>query len=309
MSDCDDVDFERANLDDSIGFRAGGERDVFAFGPLRIVGGGDGTISQTEYNGSQRDFALMSAMATGGADVEFHGFRAGFRAGAGPYVTTDGRAGASWQREASIEIPLRAGAALRIAQRRSSLHVTETALMVMATAEPPRTPSPWEFSVAAGTTTPGRGPGGSLDLHETGWQRLTALRDWRSSTQLALTYTSTAHESSLFSDYRGYGGNQRGKTINGFGVGVVRSFEATARLSARFGAGLEAADWKDDYPLLVTRNQRSVRGGIEGAITASGALRFRVHPGLAIEALAQQLYWNGLHLGETRWGLGIALTR
>jgi hypothetical protein len=310
MNDCDDVDFRRANLDDSIGFRFGSERDFFNLGPLRVVGGADGSISQTEYNGSQRDFALMTGVAVGGADVDFYGFRFGFRAGAGPYVTSDGRTGASWQREASIDIPVRAGAAVRLSQRRSSLRVTETALMVMATSETAHARSPWEFSVAAGTTKPGRGPGGSLDLHQTGWQRLTVLRDWRSpSTQVAFTYTSTAQESRLYSDYRGYGGNQRGKTINGFGVGFIRSFDATANLSARLGAGIEVADWTDRYPLLVERHQQPMYGGIEDAITASGAVRYRFHPGLAFEATAQQVYWRALRLSEARWGIGIALTR
>ena len=45
---CNPIDFTRANLDNSIGFRFGRERDLFEFGPMSIVGGTDASISHTE---------------------------------------------------------------------------------------------------------------------------------------------------------------------------------------------------------------------------------------------------------------------
>jgi len=317
--DCNTVDFERANLDDSIGFRAGAERDLLAKGPLRITAGGDVGISHTEYNLSQTDFALLNAMLVTGADFQMRGIRAGVRVGGGAFTTTDHQGGIAWEDELSLSVPVRAGAALRLSRRRStytrqgrdeSVPATETALMLVATSEAPNGRSPWEFSVAAGTTTPGRGPGDSLALHKTAWQRLTVLHDLKSpSTQFALTWTSTAQESGLLSDFRGYGGNERGKTINGLGFGLVRSVAATENLSARFSGGIEVADWGDPYPLLVSHNLQTLHAGVEGALTAAGALRYGLRPGLSAEAGVQQVYWNRLHLGETRWGIGIALTR
>lgn len=90
---------------------------------------------------------------------------------------------------------------------------------------------------------------------------------------------------------------------------MQHSVAATGNLSAHYGAGIEVADWRDPYPLLVSRNQQPLRGGIEGALTASGALRYRLRRGLSLEATVQQLYWRDLQLGESRWGAGIVLSR
>jgi hypothetical protein len=326
-TDCNPVDFGRANLDNSIGFRLGRERDFISFGPLRFVGGGEGSISHTEYNETQSDFAFINAALVGGADLDLWGSRGGFRYGAGPFTTTDSRVGLQTWREVSLSVPIRAGAALRISQRRSSsrraardgtrnveiLHenipATETSLLFVASPGA-RSSSHWDFAATSGTTNPGFGPAQSLALHTTAYHRLSAFRDVRTpSTQLELSWISTAHESSLFSAYRGYPGNQRGKTINGFGLGAHRSVDASRRVSLRYGGGIEVADWRDPYPLLVSGNGRVVRGGVETAVTGSAALRYRLGRGLSIEANAQQLYWRAIHLGETRWGVGLALTR
>ena len=315
---CNPVDFNRGNLDDSIGFRLGTERDVLSLGPLHLVGGFDGSISHTEYNLTQMDIAIFNASLLAGADIRAWGMRGGMRFAGGPFATTDGYTGLTAYREVSIEVPIRSGAALRFSRRlgtserirrQERIRETESALMIVATPDAPLA-SNWEFSVATGTTTPGKGPGGSLELHESAWQRVTMMRDLRTpATQLAFSWTSTAHESKLLSDYRGYPGNQRGKTINGFGLAVQHSLAATEKLSARYGAGIEVADWRDPYPLLVSRNQQPLSGGIEGALTASGALRYRLRRGLSLEASVQQLYWHDLQLGESRWGIGIALSR
>ena len=327
-TDCNPVDFARANLDNSIGFRFGRERDFLSLGPLHFVGGGEGSISHTEYNGSQLDFTFVNATVLAGADLEGWGFRAGFRYGGGAFATTDSRGGLQTWREASVSVPIRAGAALRVAQRissskrimrgtgsrhadvlRENVPARETSLLIVATPGA-RSSSLWDFAATSGTTVPGFGPAQSLALHTTAYQRLSAFRDIASkSTQIEFSWTSTAQESKLFSEYRGYPGNQRGKTINGFGLGAHRSVDASRRLSLRYGGGIEVADWRDPYPLLVSGNGRVVRGGVETAVTGSAALRYRLGRGLSIEANAQQLYWRDIHLGETRLGVGLALTR
>ena len=316
--DCNPTDFSRANLDNSIGFRLGAERDVLAVGPLRFVGGFDGSVSHTEYNQTQMDIAIFNASLLAGADIDLWGARAGMRFAAGPFTSTDAMTGLTAYRELSLTLPVRGGAAFRISRRQDTserirrkerVRATETAFMIVASPDASE-PSRWDYSVTTGTTTPGKGPGGSLELHEAAWQRVAVMRDLKSpSTQLAFAWTSTAHESRLFSDYKGYTGNQRGKTINGFSFGLQHAVEATQNLSARYGAGFEVADWRDPYPLLVSRNLQPLRGGIEMAVTASGALRYRLRRGLSFEATVQQLYWHDLQLGESRWGAGIVITR
>lgn len=115
---CDRVDFSRGNLDNSIGYRAGRERDFLSVGPLHLVGGGEAAISYTEYNLTQADFALINAAIVAGADVKVRGVRLGGRYGAGPFLTTDGQElGVTGYTEFALTLPLRPGAALRLSHR------------------------------------------------------------------------------------------------------------------------------------------------------------------------------------------------
>ncbi len=292
--ECDADDFARANLDDSIGFRAGIERDLWSAGALHLVGGSDVSIGHTEYNLSQRDFSIVSATAFGGADVQLGGVRIGARYGAGGYATTNAQQSGLIR---YLELAATAGP-VRIA-RRDFGRMRDISIMLVSSDATPR----WEFSAATGTTMPGAGAGGDRKLRSTALNRMTATRG-----HFELSWTSTAHESSEPSIFRGYDGNFRSKTINGYGLAFTRSHAWTDALSMRWSGGVEVADWRDEHRLL-TRNGEELVAGVELALTAGAAVRLRLQPRLAFETSLQKLYWRGIDLGELRWTAGIVLTR
>jgi hypothetical protein len=311
--DCDADDFGRANLDDSIGFRAGRERDFFSAGALRIVGGADASVNHTEYNRSQRDFSVVSVAMFAGADLEIAGVRIGARYGAGGYATTTAeQSGAIRFIDVDATIPLRRGAGVRIARRtfemtRMGTGPSRDISIAFVTSADARGESNWEFGTATGTTIPGAGAGGDRKLRSTSLNRMSVLRTFR-NVQFELSWSSTAHESSVPSVFRGYGGNFRSKTIEGYGLGVAQSRALTRALSLRWSGGLELADWRDDHKLL-TRDGNELVAGVELALTASAGLRLQLQPRLAIESSLQKVYWRALDLGELRWTTGIVLTR
>ncbi|HEX8173311.1 MAG TPA: hypothetical protein VF824_22445 [Thermoanaerobaculia bacterium] len=323
---CNPADFARGNLDDSIGFRAGRERDVLALGPLRLVGGAEASVSYTEYNITQNDVALLSGALAAGADLTVRGVRIGARYGAGPFVTTDAQElGILRYAETTITLPLRNGAAVRISRRdsdalrrwgevaspeenRRSPAAREISVLLVASPET-RGSSLWEFGTATGTTAPGLGVGSARSLRHTAFTRANASRQlqWH-DLQLDLSWSSTAHESALPSTFRGYDNNFRSKTINGFGIGAARSRALFGRGTLRYGGGIELADWRDEHKLL-TRNGEELVAGVEVGVTASVAARFPLGPHLAFESLLQKVYWPQLDLGEARLAFGLTLTR
>jgi hypothetical protein len=167
----------------------------------------------------------------------------------------------------------------------------------------------WEFTAATGTTLPGAGAGGDRKLRSTALNRTGALRTlWRPDVLLEISWASTAHESSLSSTFRGYDGNFRSKTVEGYGVGLSHLRPLTETLSMRWSAGVEVADWRDEHRLL-TRDGEELVAGVEVGVTAGAALRLELQPRLAIETSLQKVYWRGIDLGEVRWTTGIVLTR
>src|SRR5436190_23079431 len=115
---CNPIDFARGNLDNSIGFRVGREKDYLTLGPLSLVGGAEAAMSYTEYNLTQVDFALLSATLNGGADLQFGGIRFGARAGLAPFATSDGdENGVATVRAVHLSIPIANGVAFRITRQ------------------------------------------------------------------------------------------------------------------------------------------------------------------------------------------------
>jgi hypothetical protein len=333
---CNPVDFARGNLDNSIGFRAGRERDFLRAGPLRLVGGMEGSASYTEYNLTQVDFALLSGAPTAGADLALGGFRVGGRYGGGPFGTSDGQElGISSFREVTVTLPLRRGAGLRISQRSTKAHAHRTMVTIYGAGPGPEVPSvrypgspsavetsvlfvtspevigssQWEFTTATGSTKPGRGFGSDRMLRKSMFTRFAALRDlpWH-DLQLEVSLTTSAHESVLPTMFRGYNGNFRSKTIDAFGVAAWRSLPVTERLTLRYSGGVEVADWRDEHQLL-TRDGRGLVAGIEQAFTTAAGLRFQLTPHVALDSTLQKVYWPRIDLGEARWSAGIVLTR
>ncbi|HYC91505.1 MAG TPA: hypothetical protein VEO54_19960 [Thermoanaerobaculia bacterium] len=325
---CDGMDFMRANLDNSLGYRAGVERDFYRLGMLRLVGGADVSMAYSEYNISQNDILIFGGAGAAGLDVTRWGFRLGARYGGGAYLTTERDLSYSYRsvsgfqtfRELVATVPLRSGASLRIARRLTdkslgfendfpgvAVEVAETSVMFVAS--PDVRESKWEFTTSSGATKPG-GTGSALNLKEAGWHRLTASRDlpWL-GLQARATWTASAQESRLHTNFRGYPGNERSKTVDGFGLGVWKQQQLGRFFSLHYGGGVEVADWRDDHHLLVNHDFHDVIGGVEAGLVAGGAVRFRIGRGTAIEAHVEQVHWTGISLGETRYGIGLALVK
>jgi hypothetical protein len=327
--DCNPIDFAHGNLDDSMGFRAGKERDFATFGPLSVVGGVEGSLSYTEYNLTQADFTLLTAAALAGADLELGGFRVGGRFGVGPFATSDGNeSGFAQIRGVHLNIPLGNGVALRVSRQtfnvidphrndadpnalRRDPRAAETS-MLLVTSPDRRGPSAWEFSASTGTTTPGGYIGSSRGLRSSAYSIVSMYRDlpW-TDLQGRVSWSAAAHESTVATTFRGFPNNYRSKTISAFGVGVGRAHPLPwlpSVLSIRYGAGLEAADWRDNYQLL-TRNGEPLQGGVELGVSADVALRWNFRPHLAFETTLQKVYWHGIDVGEGRIGFGLVVTR
>jgi hypothetical protein len=301
---CESSDFARANLDNSIGFRLGAEKRRPGFGRFDLVYGGELSVDSTEYNISQRDLYVGSAAVTAGAVTDFFHATWGLRGGAGAAATDDGQAGGALLAEALVEVPLTQAVRFRLAHRETafllsgeSLRAGDTSFLLVFTETP--SASPWTFSAGAGISVPGLA-GEDLDLSRAPFARFTAARRLTDRSALGLSYITAAHESTRTSVFMGYPGNERGKTINGLGVEWTLGLRATPHAFVEAGAGVEVADWSDDHELL-----GSVDGSTDVSPTLSLTLGVPIASRLALTATAEQLYWTGIGLGETRFSVGV----
>src|SRR5688572_952606 len=122
--DCDVNDLARGNMDNSIGYRFGFERDFHRIFQSRLAYGVESTLMFTEYNLSQHDTTIISATPTIGAAVPLPWGQiwAEAKGGVGPFFTTDGdQSGGLWFVETSLTLPVGRGAGFRIAYRSTTL--------------------------------------------------------------------------------------------------------------------------------------------------------------------------------------------
>jgi hypothetical protein len=334
---CNPVDFARGNLDNSIGFRAGRERDWLRSGAFSFVGGIEGSLNYTEYNLSQSDFIFATANAFAGVDYRMGSVSLGGRIGAGPFATTDGAEyGFQHVEGVHITLPLHPGAAIRVSHQSMSVfrssktldlygagpavlststtllrhpRARETAILIVTSPEYLGASS-WEYSASTGSTFPGGPIGGSRMLRPSSYSEISAFRSlpWY-GLDARVTWIASAHESSRPTTFLGYDGNYRSKTIQGLGLGVSRSTgRVPEQFSMRYGAGVEVADWRDEHQLL-TRDNQPLTGGVETAIVLDGAFRWHVGRNVALETSFTKAYWPGIDLGEIRVGFGLVVTR
>ena len=304
---CDEQDYRNANLDNSIGFRFGHERDAFRRGPLHFILGIEAGFTDSEYNLSQNHVTFVSANAVAGVDYAYRRARIGPRFGAGPFLSTDGHTGANGFLEGAVTVPIRRGAALRFSHRLvahldPSIRRGESSFVLVASPEE-RGTSRWEFAATTGMSRPD-----SLSLRSAAWQRLTASWFATPGIHVLASYTATAHESTVETTFMGFPANQRGKTIEGLGLGVGHLYRLNDRISLRYGGGLEVANWTDEHHLLV-RDGEDVEAATEVGVTVRAGLRLALARHVAIEGTVEQLAWRGIDMNETRIGAGLVLTR
>lgn len=302
---CESHDFARANLDNSIGFRLGAEQRREWLGRVDLVYGAELNVDSTEYNISQRDFYIGSAVATAGAVTDFFHVTWGVRAGAGPAASDDGHFGALLMAEGAAEVPLTRAVALRLAHRETayflggeSLRLRDHAVLLVFADAPATTR--WRFRADVGVSSPGLLFGEDLDLSRAPFTRLTASRRMSDRSTVGLSYLAAAHESTRKTVFMGYPENERGKTINGFALDWTTEVASTPRWFAELGAGFEIADWADEHQLLPEP------GGTEIAPLAKISIGVPLTPHLAVVATSEHLYWAGTSLGESRLAIGIS---
>ena len=330
---CDESDFARGNLDNSIGFRAGVERDVASWRALRFVAGLDATASDTEYNFSQRDLGIFSAAAVGGVDVTAWGGRLGVRYGLGPFVTSDVKGGVHSFNEVALTVPISSASSVRIL-RRTAVHSTGLTggvklagmgndhsaavakeIGILFVGRPGATSlAQWGFSATSGMSDPGRMVSGHLNLSRASFHRFAVTRNLGDRPLAAqLSWSSFAHESQLEGVFNGYPKNLRSKTIDSYGLGLRYSRRIWRGLSASATGGIEIADWSDDHGLLIRgdwpTSRQVVQGGIEAGANGGLAVRYIIGRGLGVEAMAEQAFWPGIRLGERRTGVAFVIAR
>ena len=320
--DCDANDFARGNLDNSIGFRFGAERRLRPLGRASIDAGAESTLMFTEHNLSQSDVTIISGAGTVGVVVPLWRVDAGARVGAGPFFTTDrSQTGALWFGEVSATIPLPGGAGFRIGYRSTTLldreeiggvtrspRVADTSFMFVTPATPV-TRSIWEFGASTGVAIPGAAIGKSGELRRNEFHKLTALRElpWR-DTQALVSWTGTAHESSLAGVFMGYPGNFRTNVVDSYGIGVRRNVTVRDDVTLRYGAAAEIADWEDEFQFLRDEEGDTIDGGLEAGASIHAGVLLRAAAHFSVEAMAEQVYWPGIDIGELRLGIGIVVT-
>jgi hypothetical protein len=319
--DCDDDDFARANLDNSIGFRAGAERGYGTWRGLRLVGAADLSFADTEYNISQDNVDIISGAVAGGVDLDVWRVQLGARLGAGPFVTTDLAAGAQAYAELALTVPVMPRAALRVSFREvvmqplydgelnldnssdpdASLRSRDVSLLLIANPDMPGI-SPWELVTGTGMSSPyGRGLSKAL------FTRLGVQRAITRSLDGQFSWTSSAHESYVPGVFMGFPGNFRSKTIDAFGLSVRGTRSLSSELVAFAKGGAEAADWIDEHELLVD-NGEVVKGGFELGVLVGGGVRYQLpESSLGVEAFAEHVWWPGIGLGEVRTGVAIII--
>jgi hypothetical protein len=318
--DCDDDDFARANLDNSIGFRAGAERDYGTWRRLRLVGALDVSSADTEYNITQNNLNVLSAAVAGGVDLDVWRVQLGARVGVGPFVTTDLSAGAQAYGEVALTVPVTPRAALRISFREvvmqplydgelnldnssdhdASLRSRDASLLLVATPDAPGE-SPWQFLAASGMSSPyGRGLSKAL------FTRLAVQRAITPSLEGQFSLTSSAHESYLPGVFMGFPGNFRSKTIDAFGLAVRGTRPLSPDFEGFATAGAEAADWADEHELLVDDGE-IVEGGFVLGVVVGGGVRYRLRESIGIDAFAEHVWWPGIGVGEVRTGVALVI--
>lgn len=318
---CDDDDFARANLDNSIGFRAGAERDYATWRGLRFVGAADVSFIDTEYNITQNNLNMLTGAVAGGVDANVWRVQLGARLGAGPFVTSDLTAGAQVYGELALTVPVVRAASVRLSVRETvmkplvdgeldldnssdpeaSLRSRDVSILFVSNARAAED-GPWTFSASSGMSSPR-----DLELSNALFTRLSVQRKIVGNIEGVFSWTSAAHESEVEGVFMGFGGNYRSKTIEAYGLSVRVPFALSSQWSAFATAGAEAADWSDDHGLLIGEACEVVDGGFEFGVGVGGGVRRALTDDLSLDVYAEHVWWPGIGLGEVRVGAGVVI--
>ncbi len=308
---CEDQDFERGNLDGSIGFRAGLEREIIGNRHFALLFGVEGSALFSEYNLSQDSIVFSDLHMVTGAKASLGRFAIFGRVGAG-VMYGDQRWGETSFVEYGLELDLGRGVALRPAYRRARHDVAygkDLSLVLMASPGFTKQEGRWEISSSGGVSEPGGAVGRDLALRSAPfWQFGVSARIGATASRLGLVIDTAAFESRLESLWINTPGNQRSRDVFGAALHYDIELATPVGLGVRLGGGIKWSDWSDDWPLLVDPQGNPVMAGtgeLAGLIKAEVILRPAGFLPLVIGV--EQLYWPSPDLGELRYRLGILI--
>lgn len=305
---CDDEDWRRRNLDNSLGLRLGIERLWQHSALLSWTAGGELNLLASEYNLSQRDLVIGEVFAQGG--VVLGGERGALVAqlGLGGFATDDGRGGAAGFFEAGGEVGVSPATRVRLAGRRSWLAgrpVDEASLTLRAS---PDSAPAGRWQVGVGVSRPGLG--GSRDAgfgNGAVWQLAVGWPVGSGDGRAGVLFGAAGRESRFASTYGTVPGNQRGREVWEAGGWWEERVVTGESWELRTGATVRLAHWSDDGPLLRRSSGDARSADVEGGLGMTLAVGRHLGDGLRVEAVAEPVVWPTLELVELRARVGFAV--
>ncbi len=306
---CNRADLDRANLDNSIGFRLGAERELLRRGRFSLAGGAEIALLPTEYNLSQNDLIIVDLLAVGAAGFDLGPIRLLARAGAGGALSDHLPSGSAYFFEGAVEVVLSPAAGIRIGGRRADhagLRTKEASIVVVARPRARALGSGWEMEVAGGVSAPGVGLGSSLDLTAAPLVQLAAFRRLgRSGDRLGGVLVGVSHESDRRSYYGTTAGNQRGKELVELALQWDRPVVGGPDGRLRILVSVRASDFEDNWAFLHDGDGDVCAAGIEFGVGLGAEVDVVRGEVAALVLGAEQVYWPSCELGELRGRLGL----
>ncbi len=309
---CDDGDFNRANLDSSIGFRVGAERSLLDEDSLLLRAGAEVGLLFTEYDLSQHDLKLLDLLGVVAVGVDLGPLQSFLRMGLGGTLTDDGRTGLVGFLEAAFDVPVGPGTALRLAARateRDGPDSDDLSLLVITGGSRNKGASNWQLDTQAGVSIPGVLVGEERQLSRAPfWQISVFRRIGKTRSRLGLGLDIAAFESMVRTEFKGVSGNERSKEVGGITAMWDFEFAEMDWLGWRVGAGVKLADWEAGSGLLLNeQGQEVVENRIDLGVLLKVDAVFKPRSRFPILTGIEQVYWPEIDLGELRLRLGLQI--
>lgn len=304
---CNDEDWRRRNLDNSLGLRLGIERLWKHSALLSGTAGWELNLLASEYNLSQRDVFIGGTFATAGVLVGGERGDLVAQAGLGGFATNDGRGGAAGFLEAGGEAGVSSTTRVRLAGRRTWLAgrcVDEASLTLRAS--PDSAPAD-RWQVGVGVSRPGLGGGRDAGLGNGAvWQLAVGRPVGGGDGRAGVLLGAAGREARRESNYGTVSGNQRGREVWEVGGWWDERLAAGESWELRAGATVRLAHWSDDGPLLRRPSGDPRSADVAGGLGVTLAAGRHIGDGLRVEAVVEPVVWPTLELVELRARVGFA---
>ncbi len=283
---CDDSDWNRGNLDNSLGLWVGAEKRVSGRDRLGLDAALESAVYYTEYDLSQQQFVLVDVLAMAGPRLRVGGVDLLLRGGAGVSFTGDGRGGMALAAEAGCELPVLEQSDLRLSLRYTD-HAGPRSFGVglnLVTRDTRReNPHRWTLGWAAGIGRPGGIIGDHRELGAAPFWDLALYRHLAGGkSRLGVELGLTAYESNARTALHGVTGNQRSKDVPAVALLWERRLQGVS-LAWLVGGGVRVASWNDGWSLLLDDDGQPLKGGVEAGLQHADAAPAQPGPDVSQE--------------------------